>query len=204
MTSCKAIHSPQDRDHHVGTGLWQSQEPIPVRKKNTQKAAESMAAKPRPKRFTFVPGSTPREAAIGPHHPGGWASRKNLRRCSGSSVVRSETPMPAAVARTAMTNNRMASSSTNSSRGQAARSETIMQASSPQALIRHQSQRRTRTTPMPAPRRSAIFHALSIEVSCVITSIEITRMIRLDPRATHTSVRGLGSLLSHTWQISRL
>src|SRR5262245_48948562 len=40
------------------------------------------------------------------------------------------------------------------------------------ALIRHQYQRRIRTSPVPAPRARRNFHACSIELSCQVTTME--------------------------------
>ena len=75
---------------------------------------------------------------------------------------------------------------------------------SPQAFILHQSQRNTRTIPMPAPSSRLVSHANWMEVSWVMMSRAIARIKRLAPRATHTSVRPVGFRFSQASQMNRL
>ena len=70
--------------------------------------------------------------------------------------------------------------------------------------MRHQIQRSTSTTPMPAPKSRLVCHAWLMDVNCVMIASAIMRMSTLAPRATHTKERPLGSVFSHAWQMNLL
>ena len=80
----------------------------------------------------------------------------------------------------------------------------MMVAISPHAVMRHQIQRSTSTTPMPAPRSRLPCHAVWMDESWVMITRAMTRMRMLAPRATHTRFLGSGSRFSQLWHTNRL